>query len=105
MCAISIIGYRNPLCSAERKECSQSPERLLTLTVQCALRLRNIQTRFAAKREGFQIKESDDRVYSSDYKYFPKNFTEIDISNILATADIIQTLWLDEKSTDIIVEH
>ena len=43
MCAISIIGYRNPLCSAERKECSQSPERLLTLTVQCALRLRNIQ--------------------------------------------------------------
>ena len=42
MCAISIIGYRNPLCSAERKECSQSPERLLTLTVQCALRLRNI---------------------------------------------------------------
>lgn len=64
--------------------------------------------RFAAKREKddrFNIKTGSNRVYSYEYKYSPKNFTEIDISNILATADIIQTLWLEEKSPDNIVEH
>lgn len=40
MCAVFIIEKTE--CSAHRKDCSQSPERLLTLTVQCALRLRNI---------------------------------------------------------------
>lgn len=63
--------------------------------------------RFAARREadGFQIKTSDDRIYSYDYKYIPKNFTEIDISNIFATADIIQTLWLEEKERINVAEH
>lgn len=61
--------------------------------------------RFAARREKiFQRKVSNERVFSDDYEYIPKNFTEIDSSNILATADIIQTLWFDSKTAINIIE-
>ena len=54
--------------------------------------------RYASGRKAFRIKETDDeRGYVDDYEYTPKDFTEIDILNIAATADLIQTRWLDPK--------
>lgn len=64
--------------------------------------------RFAGKRVDLYKSEYNknlddekdiDRSYSYGYKYIPKDFTEIDRSNILATADIMQTLWLDAKES------
>lgn len=54
--------------------------------------------RYAAKRERITIDATDEeRNYSSGYSYTPKDFIKIDKSNIEATADILETQWLNPQ--------